>query len=165
MLAAALVLGGCGGGDDDDSASPTTGGTTDTTAAPDGGGGESSDCLLLESQVELTLDIDVDPPKPETAGGGVGCKFEFDGGTGELIIRIYQDGGAGVHDAFITTFDDAEELEVLGRQAAWSDMVGTLDIIDGDAAIQVQIVQVQGNAIADKKQAAIDLAGVVLAGR
>jgi hypothetical protein len=78
---------------------------------------------------------------------------------------VYDGAAEQSHAAFLDAFEDAEELDVLGRTAAWAASVGTLDIVDDDDGIQIQVVEAMEDQIPDERQTAIDLAGVVLASR
>jgi hypothetical protein len=157
----------CGGDDDDDdaasnddtSASSTDEGDDDEGEDDSAASGDAS-CALSTEQVEEVTGIEVDDPEANIAGNG--CDWSFNEGTGSVSVRLFEKFGKQSHEGFVEAFDDAEELEVDGNDAAWSESVGTLDIVVGDDGLQVQIVQALGDDITDVKATCIELAQLVL---
>lgn len=141
------VLAGCGG--DTEDVEPVRA-TMPVTACP-----------VTAEEVADAIGIDVDDPHAEVAGGGEICTFPLDTG-GTVEVRIYDGYAEKGHAAFMRAFPDVEELEVQGRPSAWSASVGTLDVVDGDDSVQVQLFDA-ANAIREPRRVAIDLAERVLA--
>lgn len=170
-----LLLAACGGGDDDApdadaaSASSSTESAEDDTSASEASDDAGSDeCPLLASEVEAVTGFEVEGPTPEDAGNGVGCTFTYgDDDAASISVRVFFDSGQASHDGFTSTFEDeAEEVADLGDAAVWVASIGTVDVVDGDDGVQVQIVDaIEPKPIADPKQVAIDLARLVLASR
>jgi hypothetical protein len=163
VVTAALVLGACGG-DDDDSASNAAKPTTTVTDAGTEPATDDADlgCPLLKTEVELNLSVDVS--SVEGMEDGSGCLYMV---APKDIIRIgVSEDGQTERENFNEAVTDGEPVELLGRDAVWSASTNTLDILDDDGAgIQIGIGVNEGSTITDPKQAALDLAGVVLAGR
>jgi hypothetical protein len=174
-----LLASACGGDDDGGGATASGSGSGSASEPADEddereGGDEvddvpvvedTSECPILKSEIEAIVGFEVSELRPESGGGNIGCIVDFAEGTGSIAVRIYEDEGEAAHEAFMAAFEDAEELEVLGREAVWAPGVGVLDIIDGDDGIQIQVNEAMNDDIPDERQTAIDLAGIVLASR
>jgi hypothetical protein len=161
VLSATLVLAACGDDDDDDALDDAQDEVGDAVDAGNGDGdGDGVDCPVSRTEVRAVVGVEVSGPRAE--GAGSGCSFEFAQGTGTVAVRVFRGTGEESHEAFLTAFDDAEELEVDGNDAAWAASVGTLDVVAGDDGFQVQIFEAMGDDIPDERAAAIALAELLL---
>lgn len=155
------VLGACGGDDDDVSASDAT--TTTETHQDVEPAGDESECPLLETEVELNLHVEV-ASSDSIGDDGSACTYTL--GDGSTIRIAVSEDGQTQREQFSEAVSDAETVELLGRDALWSPSASTLDVLDEDAAgIQISLEVTPDSGITDAKQAAIDLGGMVLAGR
>ncbi len=157
LLAGSVLASGCGS--DDDAADPdettTTASTgdettstmpTDAGAGDDTGSGDGCD-LVSDAVVSQVLGIDVDRREPheDKANKIVGCikgtvRQEDPADSSYVSVAVYP-ASAGAALLGAAQEEGATSVDGLGEEAAFLETAGFLLVLDGESALQVQVVK------------------------
>ena len=176
MLSAALLLSACGGGNTSTgdktqpAAKAATAATTRTSPTPTAQasptGAEIDPCALVtRAEVEAAVGATVLDPKPERLANLASCSFHdpaapiFSLASVNVFAAASESDAQEIFDLAKGNAADVQEVDGLGDDAYWDDILGTLQVLEGTYEISVDVASGEG---ADQRRAAEDIAARAL---
>ena len=180
ILPILLLLAACGGGDGEggsgsgsnatatsaeetDGAEPTgedgESSPTGASSGVNGGSGEIDACALLtDAEVEAVLGTPASGSPEADLGAIQGCRWE-PGGLLLVTVSVFRGSKEEVEAYFEFSQANSDSVEGIGQKAHYNDITKSLEVlVDDETDVTVAVV----NADIDEKQAAIDLAEMVI---
>lgn len=177
MLSAALLLSACGGGGNTSTGEKTqppagaaTAATARTspapTAQPSPAGAEIDPCALVtKAEIEAAVGTAVLDPKSERLANLASCSFHdpaapiFSLASVTVFAAASESDAREIFDLAKGNAADVQEVDGLGDDAYWDDILGTLQVLEGTYEISVDVASGEG---ADQRRAAEDIAARAL---
>ena len=176
MLSALLLLSACDGGGTtstrEKTQPPTKTATTaatrtspaSTAQAP--AGAEIDACALVtKAEVETAVGATVLDPKPERLANLASCSFNDSAApvitavSVNVFVAASESDAREIFDLAKRNAADVQEVDGLGDDAYWDDILGTLQVLQGTYEMSVDVASSEG---ADQKRAAEDIAAKAL---
>ena len=171
MLSALLLLSACGGGGTTSTGEKTqppaknaTAATTRTSSTP--AGAEIDPCALVtKAEIEVAVGTAVLDPKLERLANLASCSFNDPAApiitavSVNVFVAASESDAREIFDLAKRNAADVQEVDGLGDDAYWDDILGTLQVLQGTYELSIDVTSSEG---ADQKRAAEDIAAKAL---